>query len=1073
MKPSLSIKTLYRSPVRTILTFVLIAVVTFALFSQTAEYAITVREMASAARQYTGVGAAEIMPLPDNMQGVAMPSILRLKDGRYIINTRYEPLAREQMSAIAGLPYVTSTDERYMTAGVSDTYYRPDDGGYFYNYTARCVIEGTLEEIRYGEPTGDSGASFIGLHHNRLIIGDCALIAGNLPWAVAGEQITIFSDPGTYGDNAIILGGGWPLSGGGTRAVFVLDGSYKWGTEYIETLAPGGRYTFVLRFEPLDETVQVQGHYLGDYLSDPWCDAIWPLDGVPENYMETDEFAPLRELVELINADLHTFDMVYTDDMGAIMRFAEGKMAIADGRGLTPEDSAYESKLCVVSRDFAEANGLGVGDTLTIKLGTELFEQSKGLGAVAGTRERYKPAEKAVTLEIAGVYTDTDGVAAQSREPNWSYSTGTIFVPKSLLPVDEAQLAGHEFTPSEFSFKVENAWDIPAFIEEIAPEFEKMGLTLIFIDDGWSDIANGFRSTQRLSLIRIAALAAAAAAAICFTVYLFIGRKKKEYAVMRALGTPRRRSARALTIPLMAMAAVAVAFGGVAAWIYTARTVAGNETLAMLGEHPTNTSIPAGVAAGCILGEIMFTLAIASAILRRIGALAPLALLQDNSGGKRTRSGKKAALPEPPSIHKAEIAAVVPSEVFSARSYMRNGSSPRFILRYVLRHAQRAARKSALAFLLAALFLGVVGQFALMMWSYTDLCESTTVTANFAGGINLYAVPQLERTGYVTQPYYVAEDRVGVNADETHVVITNNIARYTGEEPEIIYAEGYDASCMDNPGNIIIIGDERAALVGLAPGDTVEIIIPYGLLFRVREYIYNYKTNYPEETLSDNELLSLHRDAIMRTLGMRMDKFTVAGVVSTPSGKYGHSAFSPGSNNLVGGLSNATRLDVAEFTLADYRLAKELRDYGEKLATSAGNVRFTMDTGKLDNLVNTLNLLRALYPIAVAAALLIGGFLCSLVILQSSRDAAIMRVLGTTKRKTRAILAFEQTLLCVAGLALGACALLMYNGAALAPAAGSAAVFAALYFAVIVIAAVVSSAAATHRSALDLLQTKE
>ena len=47
--PSHSIKTVLRSPVRTILTFVLLGGVTFAFFSQTVEYAVTAREFNNAA----------------------------------------------------------------------------------------------------------------------------------------------------------------------------------------------------------------------------------------------------------------------------------------------------------------------------------------------------------------------------------------------------------------------------------------------------------------------------------------------------------------------------------------------------------------------------------------------------------------------------------------------------------------------------------------------------------------------------------------------------------------------------------------------------------------------------------------------------------------------------------------------------------------------------------------------------------------------------------------------------------------------------------------------------------------
>ena len=60
MKVTLSLKTLYRSPVRMILTFILLVAVTFTLFSQVLEHAVTVREIDKAAQAYDGVGAVEV-----------------------------------------------------------------------------------------------------------------------------------------------------------------------------------------------------------------------------------------------------------------------------------------------------------------------------------------------------------------------------------------------------------------------------------------------------------------------------------------------------------------------------------------------------------------------------------------------------------------------------------------------------------------------------------------------------------------------------------------------------------------------------------------------------------------------------------------------------------------------------------------------------------------------------------------------------------------------------------------------------------------------------------------------------
>ena len=206
--------------------------------------------------------------------------------------------------------------------------------------------------------------------------------------------------------------------------------------------------------------------------------------------------------------------------------------------------------------------------------------------------------------------------------------------------------------------------------------------------------------------------------------------------------------------------------------------------------------------------------------------------------------------------------------------------------------------------------------------------------------------------------------------------------------------------------------------------------------------------------------------------------YTVAGILTTPSGRYDSVVFSPGTGEtrgISGDMFNfsMTPLDVAEFTLADNFRSEEFRTYADRLVMIDGAMEFVMDTSKLENPRNTLRLLESLYPGAFAAALLIGGFLCCLIIVQSSKEAAIMRIQGTTKGRTRALLSIEQISLSVAGLVVGWLALLIYRGRELGEISGEMALFAALYFGVILASAVVCSVLATRRSALGLLQTKE
>jgi len=156
-------------------------------------------------------------------------------------------------------------------------------------------------------------------------------------------------------------------------------------------------------------------------------------------------------------------------------------------------------------------------------------------------------------------------------------------------------------------------------------------------------------------------------------------------------------------------------------------------------------------------------------------------------------------------------------------------------------------------------------------------------------------------------------------------------------------------------------------------------------------------------------------------------------------------------------------------TLADNWKADEYRAFGEELAgaNGTGEVAFVMDTSKLDSVKNNILLMNTLYPIMIAAVMVIGAFLCGMLIIQNSKDIAIMRVLGTSKRRVRAIMVLEHMILCIVGIVLAA-AVLAVRG-----------VFTqmlwviALYVVVIFAASYVASVLASRKNVLELLQTKE
>ena len=191
MKPILSLKSLYRSPVRTLLTFILLAIVTFAFFSQTAEIAITSREFDTSARRYYGVGTvadaseesnpAYSTPIFEDPRTDEMPQTGLKAYAAYREVSRYSPITDAHVKSLFSLPHITYGDARYMTAGVSDAYFRPDDGKGFYNYSTRCVIEATLDELILGPDLDPNSAVIVrgDTFFNQLVVGNIKLLAGN------------------------------------------------------------------------------------------------------------------------------------------------------------------------------------------------------------------------------------------------------------------------------------------------------------------------------------------------------------------------------------------------------------------------------------------------------------------------------------------------------------------------------------------------------------------------------------------------------------------------------------------------------------------------------------------------------------------------------------------------------------------------------------------------------------------------------------------------------------------------------------------------------------------------------
>lgn len=582
-------KSLLRSPLKTVLTLLLLSAAAFLLLYNLSEYAATDRQYREALEHYEGVLTVEEAPVPEQVD--ARYNFFLLTDptnpGRTFDRFSYEEyhhqsLSGETVSALSALPYISRIERRYITAGVSEEYLRLDTDTNLFPYNARLIVEGTLERmeelafVNQGafaniKPFNEDASAALVLTDIRLLAGDPAQLKDDD--TLTAELRTLIEEKrDVYVFNSDSCG--WS----DRFAVLTLDlGLYR---EDFEALEQGHRYVFVLR--GVNPWSSANDPKFGDDSRIDWWPYITDVTDLPENWLETEAFADLRELIAVTNDDLHTFDVVYGDDMASIQRIAEGRIVCMEGRFLTPADAGMP--YCVVSKELLEQTGLKVGDTLTLRLGNYLCEQYAPLGAVASTRGRYSTAFQTQTFTIIGAYMDLNEGKHVNRDLYWCYSNNAVFVPSAFL-TDCVNADTYTAKPPEMSFVVGNAEDILPFMEECLPQVEAMGLTYTFSDGGWPQVSAELMQARDLSLMKALIFAVAALFALVLTIWLFITRKKQEYGIYRALGMAKREASWRLFFPLCILGAVSAVLGTLAAFLVTLRktTAAVSGALFLLG----------------------------------------------------------------------------------------------------------------------------------------------------------------------------------------------------------------------------------------------------------------------------------------------------------------------------------------------------------------------------------------------------------------------------------------------------------------------------------------------------------
>lgn len=1015
MKKTLALKTLLRSPVKTLLTFLLVAAASFALFSRVTDYVITSREAARAESMYHGVAA-----LDNSVEPIIM-------DYEYIQPDPKPWPTDEQLEEFASLPGVTLADTRYVTDGLVEDYKRvlsDEDSWMTNNY----VVEGTYDG--YEEYDGEQDYSKL-----YLIFKDVKILAGDIDLRNDEMKVLVQFE----GDIAWSLGEKYPRS-------------------YFDTLEKGKRY---LSFGSYSERTGT-AFELGEYQTEH--DVLRMVDGLGDDYLETEEFSYYKGLIEAVNQSIISYDIVYTSDMRAIPYVNEHAMLVSKGRPLTAKDTDK----CVVSELFLETYGLSIGDKINIQLGDKLaFSGSLG----TRTREVGDAAKfiTSVELEIIGAFRYNNDENERMNDWDWRFGLGTVFVHRSLLPVEIPEK--YEIGMGEFSVFIEDPDDIESFLEKAQPMAADLNLAMRFSDGGWAGMKDSIGSGSLTSLLTTVLYVLGAALALFLAVYLYIGRNRKSYAIMRTLGVPGKKAGNSVVMPLAALSALAVSIGGAVGLFYTSGTV--RKAL----EGMTDSSMPEGVGYVpdvvipidavilCLVLELMFVFLLTLFFVQRMKKTPPLELLHEEAGGAIRKGGIFAnpfAAPKP----RADIADTAPvptglnlAKISTIEEVPAHGKYNAFhqVSAYIMRHMRRSIGKTAVSLILTIVLAAGIGTFVLAKLAYQDACRETEVKGR-ASEFASTSIAELLKSDLVRDVYYYHRFDVRINGTgvRSAITFTNDLDRYLINGCKITYAEGCDSTVFEDMGGVCLVDKELAKELNVALGDTITMM---------SDDLYRFMPQVYEE------------DRLEAAIQRAGKPYKVVGILESEDEDRGVGVFTVINDAAQKLYGQPFPVNYCEYTLTDNRKLAELEsslDQWRKEGMQYAQLgSFRVDSEPLKNAIRVRDLLESLFPIAVAAAVLIGLFGPGLVILQLAREAAFLRILGVTKKRARCMLVLEQIILCIAGLVLVAMILAVFGSSLFVRCVETLAFCWLLYFLACICGALAAAIQVTRYKVLELLQVKE
>jgi hypothetical protein len=882
-----------------------------------------------------------------------------------------------------------------------------------------------------------------------------------------------------------------------TLGVYILLAEHEDAIPIIAEMEVSQRY-FMRGWENIGSGLNVSWDLPGDILLSTFLtlrplddEQLWhiPLEGEERIDFSNPSLAPIKDKIDVLNENLHTLGIITTVDMSAIPRMQEASryFTLVEGRWLNHQDHLEGNKVIVVPEIFAKLRGFQLGDELQLTF-RPLKDTFLGLirdGVDALNWKSYPSYQE--TFKIVGIY------ARANANPSWY-----AYIPANSLRPGFTSATQDQFRWSaDFSFVLDSSRHEAEFVQTYKEPLQELDISLTILENNgpayWASV-DPIRRSLSADLLVFGLLMVVA---LILAVFLYLRQRKRDYAILRALGVPTKGANTQLVLPLLLLGGLGIFVGGITAWNYAV-----DQAQTTLSTIPT----PAGVVPSADLNPfILVGLCVVTflllALFSWLGALflarrPVLALLQGQTvpGRGRAKQLKRTVSRAPMPIRSSGITSSPDLDehtqpTIKTRSDGQRKYQPASLGSYVLRHMLRSRLKSfltlavALGFVLAA---GWIRQTLERSRIEVDRLYDTTVVEAAILPTNT-AERNLEEVG----SGYVYRQTINQVLDSRFVTSSTLAADTVWFEIEKIDSEDklpgrYPVYAYDRP-EAFSTGLENPGSLVFAPGWDLERFARSRTLEELKDE--GVPALFPTSLLEELQINVGERVRITNQLGTHTCVVVgqYSGWLVTILNSIKTSWINSGGHYILTPLSILESIEgkKIKYTVAHFMLDPEMNrdllqfrtEMEEIMAIYEGNVRFVIWDEELriviDQLEQNISLIEVLYPVVIAVSGLVGAGLCFLLLLQTSCEAAILRVLGTTRTAVCLALVSEPLVLSIIGVAISlGIARFLWASAGLVP-VGSLLFSAGLYLAGAVAGSVTGAIMITNKEPIALLQVKE